>query len=115
MKHQIEPSTLKCRVCGEHPSGPEGCKGAPTSKVAHIADRKNDNKLITVPDMLVDAERWAREHPEYRKAVVLLLRDDDARYDVRFQCSNMRKSEMVALLKIKADDFAGQINGFDEE
>lgn len=84
------------------------------SEIKHIADVKNDNRLISVEDMLADAERWACEHPEYKKAVVLLLRDDDGKYDVRFQCSNMRMSEMVALLKIKADDFAGQINGFDE-
>lgn len=66
------------------------------------ADRENNNSLVTpvecLRDAIADLESGERQA---NKALVLLLNaGDDGTYDFGFLASDLRSSEMVALLEV---------------
>lgn len=71
----------------------------------------NDNSLVSPLEMLECAARELRAElrddssPPPNKAVLLLLNDEDGRYDVHFYGSNIRNSEMIALLEVMKASF----------
>ena len=79
--------------------------------VVHIADIKNDNSLITVPQALRMAadEAETGDLSEYKSAVVLLLKDGpdkdgDPEFSVSWRSANIRSSTMIAVMEAaKAD------------
>ena len=79
--------------------------------VVHIADIKNDNSLITVPQALRMAadEAESGDLSEYKSAVVLLLKDGPDKdgkpeFSISWRSANIRASTMIALMEVaKAD------------
>jgi len=75
------------------------------SDVTHIADIKNDNRLISPRELLENAIRSIDNgtiSPD--KIIIVHLRtesdESDSLYDVGYFISNMRTSEVVSLLEV---------------
>ena len=76
------------------------------AEVINLAERVDDNRFVTVENMLQEATDDYRAEKLHGKHAVLVLLDrgphGDA-YDVGFRACNMRKSEMVSLLTVLAN------------
>lgn len=73
------------------------------SLAAARADRENDNGLVSPAEMLRDAARALDAGEETATSALVLFLDagvDGETYDVNFRASNMRCSEMLALLEV---------------
>jgi lauroyl/myristoyl acyltransferase len=90
-----------------------------TAAVVNLADVKNDNTLITPVQMLrsaADDLEAGESKVKANKAVVLLLDANgsfDGAYFVGFYASNIRTSEIVALLETAKQTFVDVLLGKD--
>ena len=90
-----------------------------TAKIVHIADLKNDNRLITPVDSLQDAIRAVEDKEvDPQKSIVLLLTTkdetggDDA-YELSYFMSGLKCSEAVSLLETAKVHFLKTLVGDD--
>lgn len=75
-------------------------------RVIHLADVKQDNRLITPVDMFREAIRDIEDGRETDKAVAILLNtkckdcDEDHAYEWDILLSNLNRHDLIALLEI---------------
>lgn len=70
-------------------------------KVLKMASHTDDGTKWSVEDMINHAlEQHKTKHPNIKKAIVILLDDNDGSYDTAFYQSGMKMSEMTAALEV---------------
>ncbi len=69
--------------------------------IIRLSDYNNLSTSWSVLDMLDHAKKVVEEEPQYKKALLILL-DEDGRYETRPLCAGIGKtSELIALLDIE--------------
>jgi len=81
------------------------------SEVINLAYVKDDNRLITPEQMLVDVLAEARTPGFPKKMIVIALDDEEGAFITPFWCSNIRSSEIVALCRVVSAKVEANIMG----
>ena len=71
-------------------------------KIITLSDHNSSAGTWSVKDMLERSLEITKEHPEYKKAVVLFLDDNNNVYDTRMMCAGINENkDVISLLEIE--------------
>ena len=71
-------------------------------KIIKLAERDDRASTWSVEDMLNQAKEVVKEEPQYKKALLILLDDEEGNYRTRPLCAGIaRTSEVIMLLEIE--------------